>query len=42
VYERVQSLLGLKADQEYIKKIQAKLSSGKYPSQIANYIVDEL
>ena len=42
VYEHVQTLLGHKADLEYIKKIKKKLESGRYPEPITKLVECQL
>lgn len=38
IHEHLQRLLGHKSDIEYVKKIKAKLASGRYPEGIAKTI----
>lgn len=38
IYEHIQTLLGHKTDLEYIKKVKAKLASGRYPENIMKTI----
>lgn len=42
IHEHLQRLLGHKSDIEYVKKIKAKLVSGRYPEGIAKTIECEL
>ena len=42
IYEHVQNILGHKADVEYIKKINKKLESGRYPDAIVKLVECEL